>query len=470
MLTQAYFDNIQPHIVKELHKAKKSVYIAVAWFTDNELFRILIDKASSGVVVSVLILNDEINRNSIAQNCDKLINAGGTIHLIGGKDELMHNKFCVIDQETVITGSYNWTIKAQDNDENITITKGSKELATDFLLEFQHLQKKYLGECEKVKLDIETIMKRLEILSTSISMQDEEDIEFQNKKLVKEISIKEIPEDLQILSEISILILNKEYGGAAELITNLIEKYKSITTYVDPEIGGLKLEIRSLEIQISSLEDEKAELDKIIYQFEIRYNQELGKLILEYLDLKKTIAKRFSRDNPEDDNARKDTDEAEKEYNEFKTNIDSSKNTTIHTLDDEQLMELKSKFRKITKLTHPDLVDKKFLIDATELFIRAKNAKDRNDLRTINEILEFLENGTPFTLKHVSILEKNALRKEASRLRDMVKNLIKEISRLKNSDAFIKISSIENQIQYISNIKVKLLIEIIQLKKIIANE
>lgn len=33
----------------------------------------------------------------------------------------MHNKFCVVDNKLVITGSYNWTHNANTNDENITI-------------------------------------------------------------------------------------------------------------------------------------------------------------------------------------------------------------------------------------------------------------------------------------------------------------------------------------------------------------
>ncbi|TAE00475.1 MAG: hypothetical protein EAZ97_05805 [Bacteroidetes bacterium] len=33
----------------------------------------------------------------------------------------MHNKFCVIDSDIVLTGSYNWTNQAQRNDENITV-------------------------------------------------------------------------------------------------------------------------------------------------------------------------------------------------------------------------------------------------------------------------------------------------------------------------------------------------------------
>jgi phosphatidylserine/phosphatidylglycerophosphate/cardiolipin synthase-like enzyme len=33
----------------------------------------------------------------------------------------MHNKFCVIDGQAVITGSFNWSYKARQNHENITI-------------------------------------------------------------------------------------------------------------------------------------------------------------------------------------------------------------------------------------------------------------------------------------------------------------------------------------------------------------
>lgn len=48
----------------------------------------------------------------------------------------MHNKFCVIDFEKVIDGSYNWTNKAQYNNETISIIDSrleSKKFADQFL-------------------------------------------------------------------------------------------------------------------------------------------------------------------------------------------------------------------------------------------------------------------------------------------------------------------------------------------------
>jgi hypothetical protein len=64
MQTQAYFKDIQFQIIKELEKAKSTIIIAVAWFTDTELFRVLCSKANERKKVELIILDDEINNNS----------------------------------------------------------------------------------------------------------------------------------------------------------------------------------------------------------------------------------------------------------------------------------------------------------------------------------------------------------------------------------------------------------------------
>lgn len=51
----------------------------------------------------------------------------------------MHNKFCIIDLNKVIHGSYNWTSNAQYNNESITITEG-REVAKDFANQFIQLR------------------------------------------------------------------------------------------------------------------------------------------------------------------------------------------------------------------------------------------------------------------------------------------------------------------------------------------
>jgi phosphatidylserine/phosphatidylglycerophosphate/cardiolipin synthase-like enzyme len=53
----------------------------------------------------------------------------------------MHDKFCVIDNQVVVTGSYNWTNNAEfRNDENITIEHDQAQ-ATRFSVEYRRLTK-----------------------------------------------------------------------------------------------------------------------------------------------------------------------------------------------------------------------------------------------------------------------------------------------------------------------------------------
>ena len=141
MYTQAYFEDIQVQISKELNSAKSSIHIAVAWFTDNELFTQLCSKASDGITVELLLMDDEINRNS-GISYQSLVTSHGKLWQIktDGDTRLMHNKFCIIDNETIINGSYNWTKKAKHNHESITIIKESPDLAIQFLDEFNKLK------------------------------------------------------------------------------------------------------------------------------------------------------------------------------------------------------------------------------------------------------------------------------------------------------------------------------------------
>jgi phosphatidylserine/phosphatidylglycerophosphate/cardiolipin synthase-like enzyme len=55
----------------------------------------------------------------------------------------MHHKFCVIDRATVVIGSYNWTLPAQDTDESITVIADGPDIAADYLNAFDALLSKH---------------------------------------------------------------------------------------------------------------------------------------------------------------------------------------------------------------------------------------------------------------------------------------------------------------------------------------
>ncbi len=135
--SEIHFEEIQSQIKEALIKAKYIIWIAVAWFTDKELYSILVQKSKSGVHIQLLIIDDEINRNSG-------INFGKDFWVFkipkkGKFENLMHHKFCIIDLKTVIHGTYNWTNKARYNNETIDIEKG-RENAEKFADEFVKLK------------------------------------------------------------------------------------------------------------------------------------------------------------------------------------------------------------------------------------------------------------------------------------------------------------------------------------------
>lgn len=132
-------NKIQNAIQLELFKAKKSIKIAVAWFTNELLLQPLILKQQSGVSVEIIINDDEINRGrDTSLDFSELISAGGVLRW-NTSNQLMHDKFCVIDDRVVITGSYNWTNKAEYNNEVETFIYDEIETTSFFLDNFKKL-------------------------------------------------------------------------------------------------------------------------------------------------------------------------------------------------------------------------------------------------------------------------------------------------------------------------------------------
>lgn len=119
------FENIQEEIIEEIRKAKYIIWVAVAWFTDGVLFNELIKKKQEGVNVQIIVSDDEINRNSGLKYEEYFETKRKQKFGLFGEN-ILHNKFCVIDLHTVIHGSYNWSKKAQYNDESIDILRNQK--------------------------------------------------------------------------------------------------------------------------------------------------------------------------------------------------------------------------------------------------------------------------------------------------------------------------------------------------------
>ena len=447
MQTEAIFENIAERILTEIQKANNSIYIAVAWFTNKSIFEQLIKKAKNGCQIQIIISNDLINENS-SIDFNKLEKHNGKVYKIGNGDtELMHNKFCIIDFNTVITGSYNWSYKAENNFENIVINSNDTSLAEQFVTEFNQIKKKYYpNETIQNEFPIEIIIKRLEIIKNIILLEDIDDISIAVEKLKR----YQFNEDVKtIISSIS----NKEFAKAITTIQEFINSYQQITIWNDPEIAGIKLEIKILESQINAFDNEKIELEKVISDFQHRHTIELGEVILEVLRLRKIKYKNHKKEA-----------EAEEDFNNYSKQYETEKDKKQFELNEEEKLELKKKFRKATTMCHPDKVSEEQKAEAEEIFIELKKAYDEHDLEKVNQLLHDLENGKKFVSQADSISEKEKLKITLEKLKQKLKGIENEIISLKETEIFTTINNITNWDNYFTETKTQLEEELQNLK------
>jgi phosphatidylserine/phosphatidylglycerophosphate/cardiolipin synthase-like enzyme len=130
-------DGAAKRITELLNNASESIYFLAYSFTNNEFGQALIQKAESGLTVSGVMEQEQVNSNQ-GTEFDPLSQAGIDVRLDGNSD-LMHHKVFVIDEKVVILGSYNFSFSAENiNDENVLIIF-NPQIAQLYLDEFQRV-------------------------------------------------------------------------------------------------------------------------------------------------------------------------------------------------------------------------------------------------------------------------------------------------------------------------------------------
>jgi phosphatidylserine/phosphatidylglycerophosphate/cardiolipin synthase-like enzyme len=131
-------DNIERIIVKRLAKAESSIHFMAFSFTSDPIGEMMIKKSKEGVRVYGLF-ERKGSKNSHSEYM-KMKLEGLPVKLDHNRN-LMHHKVIIIDAYRVITGSYNFSRNAQNyNDENILIID-NREIAAEYLAEFNRLYK-----------------------------------------------------------------------------------------------------------------------------------------------------------------------------------------------------------------------------------------------------------------------------------------------------------------------------------------
>lgn len=438
METQAYFTNIRSHITKELQSANTSIYAAVAWFTDKKLFKILCEKATQGLDVQLIVVDDFITRGCTINYFD-LEKAGGKIYLIDeNKGSLMHNKFCVVDEVNTITGSYNWSIKASSNHENITISSDNLDLASSFIDEFRRIKIQYHGNDPLKAFDAVIISKRLTIIDNLIQLDEFEQIQVHQNK----INEHELTTDIiKIQSSLEKL----QFSEASSLIKEYLVRIKAVTEYKDLDLERLKWEIKYLEVEIVALENEKISIEKIVSDFVHSYNLKFGDLLLEILQLKKWKLEQLGSEEKAREYAK-----AEENYKEYKQEFERSKEEIKFDLSDDEKKELKQKYRKAAMLCHEDIVVNKFpnnpeILEKAKIIMQNLNeAYDQNDLKKVSEILSNLENGIFDSADSIGIYSKEKLLERLEYLKQKRADTVSHLEQIRKDKSYRDIVSIND--------------------------
>lgn len=150
MAVQACFSpdgRCSAQILREIGQAKQEILAAVYALTSDDLAWALVQARRRGLKVQVIIDRAFDKDNGISKG-NFLNQERVPIRRVSGvgKDKnpgdkgLMHQKFAVIDQTIVVTGSYNWTLSAEKfNHENLLVFRDARPLADEYRREFFRL-------------------------------------------------------------------------------------------------------------------------------------------------------------------------------------------------------------------------------------------------------------------------------------------------------------------------------------------
>ncbi len=125
-------------VLEEIRKARSKLSLALFGFNNQVIAKELVKLARQGITVRVKIDKDKGMKKKHRRVVQFLQAAGIQVQSVGieGKN---HNKFVVIDEARVLTGSYNWTYRAEQNWENLLVLD-CPELARRYEIEWEKIR------------------------------------------------------------------------------------------------------------------------------------------------------------------------------------------------------------------------------------------------------------------------------------------------------------------------------------------
>lgn len=137
---KAFFNkDCEAALIKEISKAKKSLNIAVYSFTRFNIANAIVKSSKSGVKVKLLWDKTQLDSSEYGPKILEILKGSEIEIVLIDKKSKMHHKFAIVDGETVITGSFNFTTSAAKyNDENLVVFQ-DKAVAEKFLKAWERI-------------------------------------------------------------------------------------------------------------------------------------------------------------------------------------------------------------------------------------------------------------------------------------------------------------------------------------------
>lgn len=121
-------------IIDEIKKATKTVQVQAYSFTSAPIAKVILGAKKRGVLCQVIL--DASQETQSYSELDFFHNQGIPTW-IDDRHAIAHNKIIIIDGDTIITGSFNFSKAAEErNAENVLVISGNDDLARKYLSNF----------------------------------------------------------------------------------------------------------------------------------------------------------------------------------------------------------------------------------------------------------------------------------------------------------------------------------------------
>ena len=137
-------------ISRELKEAQQEILVVAAWFTDPSLFELLKEQAENGLNVQIIIADNDDNKRI---DFDRLPDSEHNVLRVKNVGYgIMNQKYCVIDRQIAIHGSYNWTINAKKSNHESVIITNHQQTVDELVKNFENIKQR-LKEISELGLD-----------------------------------------------------------------------------------------------------------------------------------------------------------------------------------------------------------------------------------------------------------------------------------------------------------------------------